>query len=248
MTFPENPSRSFGDLFPEDLDAISPNDLILSHYPGGEADKYFVRGYPQLLVRHHEGGYPIDHLRQTALVFNELPRYGINALPYVPAEIGGEPCIVTLRVTGDPLEDILKSGADSEMITRIDTLWSNLVTYMRERKQNHQPCARDIYTPAQYMFGTIANEDKKELWLVDLGEHAEAFSDRPGYYGYEGLVLRVTNTVLSLEKSLGPHLPESRSALEQALSSVILPPVAEAGRTALQNDTLIDLEQARLLF
>jgi hypothetical protein len=234
MTSSERHAGGADEILPDDIEKVIAHDLVPSGYPGSYTEKYLVRGYPHLVVRHVKEGEPIYVLNEAAGVFNELADFGIDALPYIPVEHDGEAYIVTLKVTGDALKDVLAEG-DEEMAARVDDMWSKLISYVVTRKQNGEPYAGDIYAPDQYMYGTVLDDDEARVWLVDLGEYAKRFSEGTERYDYEREMLELVNTVLSLEDKLRLPLTTSRSVLKQSVGTMSVPRFVKAARSALKS-------------
>lgn len=235
----EKPPFEYAGILPENINELIANNLILANYPGTDTEKYFIRGYPHLLVRHNPEGYPFDKEReQTARIFNELPEHGIATVPYIPVEHDEKPYVITLNVSGRSLDNILVSGKGDELAATIDTTWANLATYLISCREKNLAYAGDIYTPDQYVFGTILDEGTPQLWLVDLGDFASEFLDTPSYYSYEGEILDLTEAILAIENHLKDPLVKSRAALEVAYNKLPIQSYAEHLRNALKSGNL----------
>jgi len=228
-------------FLPDNLEELIANSLISTGYPGSHTNKYFLRGHPELLVRYtNNDTISFDKLESIAHTFNKLPEYGIPSLPYIPMKQGDKSYVVTYNVSGDCLENILANGKGDELAPIMDETWGNLVAYFMLCKETGLEGADDIITPGQYMYGTILNEQTPQLWLVDLDEYTTAFTyyDTPHSFGYEGHVLDLTTSILSIEKQLEQPLVKSRAMLESAFTTIPVPAFIEHLRAGLRRGEL----------
>lgn len=248
MNSQERPYLELSSFLPENIDEIVSKCLMPSGFSGSETDKYFVAGYPHLLVRHNRGGYPIARLNEAARVFNDLPAHGINSIPYIPVESDGEPYVITYRVSGRNLEDIIEEGADAELESQMDTLWSNLSTYLMTCKQQDLPCAREIYKPDQYMVGTVVDEHDPNIWLVDLGQSTSRLDQNPTYPEYDEIVLGMVNTFIHLESRVTQHMTRCRRSLELTIQTLETPRFIGFALEALRTNTPMDLPDDIIYF
>lgn len=208
-------------LLPDDLwKSISPN-LVPSGYDAGSTDISFVPGYDHLVARlPKKDREPLNTLRQTALAYNDLQSYGIDVLPYDLKEYDGKAYILTLKVTGKTLDEVLAGGADEVIIARVDDLWAKLIAYRVDCHDQGKPCAEDIYTADQYMIGTINGDSEERLWLVDLGQ----WTIEPSKPGSEDIYTEdiedLAYNVLDIEERVGRPMQNSRRILEEVAKTV----------------------------
>jgi len=234
-------------VLPDTIHHIIDTDLMLvSEGRPSQTQRYITPSYPDLLIRHNDRSVDYATISKTAKVFNELPSFGINSLPYVPLEHNGEPYVVTLKVEGENLVDIIVRGDfPPDLIREIDALWASLSGYLVYGKESLAPIAADIYTPNQYMYGTVAGSTTPRLWLVDLGEHTNTFKSESEkrtlsrsllYDEYEGELLDLINAVLSIEKLIGVPLVSSRHALVCAVEEMTDRLLVESFSEAIENN------------
>lgn len=219
MIIPESTPR-LEDLIGEaDIHDLIDHHLTPAPYEGRATEKYWVDGLPEVVIRHtHQVPEPEEHLI-VAFAYNELPSYGIDALPYISIPHDDEIYVVTRKMHGVNLEDLLHPDAPGELATAVDQRWANIINYIRGARRVGRPCATDIIGPNQYMLGRTVSDVEEKLKLVDLGTYAADYADSPENGIYEHRLLSAANAIVEIEQALMTRrLVVARAALSEAVA------------------------------
>lgn len=219
----------------EDLIGQEPPEHILEHclidssYPGSNTLKYRVKGLPEVVVR-SDRDLPEPAERETvAQAFQQLPAYGIDALPYIPVEHNGEVAVFTRRFHGDNLEDLLHPDIDPTLLRAIDHNRTHLIKYYTSGFADGEIRADDISSIDSYMYGRTAADPQeiRRLVLVDLGTYVTSYpaplnDDR----AFARILLDLANTLIEIEQRINKKgvLYMSRQACIGALAIANLSP------------------------
>jgi hypothetical protein len=182
-------------------------------------------GRPDLLVRHND----VDS--QSITEGNEAARmawlYGLPILPSAVVEHNDKTYVVTKRVEGTGLLEVLHHNPSPELLSQVDIAWGAQVRNLISCKQNGRTLPEDIGNPKQWMVGRLRPEPGEtadtsdQLWLVDLpckanprqGLSAKSFDH---IYMYE--LDDIVKHILYLEQVGGQPLMHTRVAMRAALT------------------------------
>lgn len=207
------PSPGSGLYVPPNMHELLADGLIPSGLPGGETAKYYVRGYPDLLVR-RSAGLDVDELRDAHNLVTGLKHYGVHVLPSKVYE-GPEPYAadaVTARVHGEALLDMWERGPDEVLVSRVDQLFANVARWLHDETVSGHDTVADVHGLEQYMHGTVSWDPQAKIWLVDLPEYTYD-STR-----YATSAIMLTNGIIDAENAAGVRLPRARAGIERLIT------------------------------
>lgn len=202
---------------PPDIDQLLATGLRDFRQPQGMTDLYNVEGHPSLLVRIYEDRTFLDTTHQGLEAAYVATQYDVNVLPsrlYVADRV----ChVVTTKVVGRPLDELLGNGPSRELIDQTDTLYAGLGRYVMDAMVNHGFASDDIYDPGQYMYGATLQDPTPKIWLVDLPDGARSFAPhRRRDQHYNITVLDWINGIVTVEGATKATLQTARSIAEPA--------------------------------
>jgi len=197
--------------------SLKPADhLVFMH--GGNTLMFLIESHPDLFVRLNFENH-LEDMEASLNAVHGLREYGVNVPPARAVEHDGEHhtdvYVVTKRIDGRPLVELLAGNADEELLAEVDTTWAGLARNLINSKKE-RAIPMDVATPEQYMFGVMAGETQPRTWLVDLPEHTEDLNgDDPDAYIEQ--VLNVANGVAIIQALTGKVMAAAQSALEKAV-------------------------------
>jgi hypothetical protein len=200
-----------------DIHHVIDNRLVPSGYPGGGAAKYFVDGLPEVVIRHTPYQTDLEATIQAAQASNQLPRHGIPALPFIPLQHHGEIYVVTRKLHGVQLRELLSPQAPESFYEHVDQQWSKIPSYLTSGRENAHHCALDIYDAFQYMVGESAADTNEAITLVDFLEMSIDYSQQPERGAYERALLSASTGLIEIEQALHRRLALARTTLHEAL-------------------------------
>jgi hypothetical protein len=221
-TYDSSPTELEGIIGDQNIHDIIDHRLLSTGYPG-YTKKYFVDGLPEVVIRHNAGEPEPEQRDKVVKAYNELPLYNVPVLPYVPVEHNGEIYVVTRKMHGVELEEILNRGVPPFMHTIVDERWANITKYLSSGRREGRDCATDIEHFGQHMYGRTAVDDEDVLRLVDLGEDTINYAKPPFSVGgsYERIILVTASTVIEMENAFDRKLAAARRALKGAIKIAI---------------------------
>lgn len=83
-------------VLPQNIEELLKTSLIGSGLPGSDTRKYFVAGYPGLLVRHNPG-YPLGQVSEAISACKKVLTFGVDMLPAQVLPGPGEDAYVVTR-------------------------------------------------------------------------------------------------------------------------------------------------------
>ncbi|MDB5181969.1 MAG: hypothetical protein JWP13_732 [Candidatus Saccharibacteria bacterium] len=205
-----------------DIHELLDERLLPSGFPGGSARKFLVDGHPDLVVRKNRWQDDLEDAQRVAEAFGRLNEYGVNALPYVPITHNDKLYVVTQKVNGTELENVLHPAVTDDVVSSMDRTWAGLADYMRDAKVSDLVCARDVLAPHQYMVGTTATDPNQDVRLVDLDKFAQKFGEGLDDYdadAYGEHLVYLAGHIVGLEIATGRRLDLSRHSAELALGA-----------------------------
>lgn len=198
------------------------NRLLPSDYDGEETEKYFVDGFPEVLVRHN-AETTVESMRRARDTYLRLGEYGISLLNYAVVPHKGEAFVIGPKVHGKDLLEAIEDG--SVPSEEADHLWKNVLEYHAHAYERKIPIAVDLIGSYQYVFGHLANEQEKKIYLVDLSMNSGSLV--PTTLMYCNSLILLCQSIVESEEASGEKLAGARTQLEKALIS--LPPDYEYG-------------------
>src|SRR6266540_1610064 len=123
---------------------------------------YNVDNHPDLLVRLSHTEDFAEEVAQALASLEDVARFGICVLPSQLFVVDGHCHVVTKKVTGQSLSDILQTPTD-HILERTDTLYSGIGHYTIEAMQLGKRVAGDIDDPTQYMQGLTSGDSMTRL-------------------------------------------------------------------------------------
>lgn len=225
-----NPSQFIGTPLPppeEDFISIEEAEAIITHslIPAGQLNdqhrntvKYFVDGRPDLFVRLNEGESP-DNLRVALQATQRLGQYGVNVLPAQLVDRSDAAYVVTKRVNGRSLDEVLADNPPDEVVELADGVWAGIAKYLFDSREQGLPFCSDATSPGQFMLGTVEGESIPKIWLTDLPTITFGKEDdRFDAFAREVLVL--VNDIVEIEKLSGKKLTLARESCSELVSKM----------------------------
>lgn len=222
-----------------EIGEIIENQLILWDVGSQETTKYLVRDMPEVVVRFNWDEFQsLAEAEHVGIVHNQLPEYGIFSLPYVATEYNNEIFIVTRKLHGKDLMEVVSPESSEQLREKLDNNWANLAKYALRGRQEGFLTAADVFTTPQYMYGRTCTDIEDDVRLVDLGTAAFNLSEDLHLGCYEQRIAYIAESIVELERSLGNRrLPMARTALAEA---------AEQGHDLLTEGSNTELRRAHL--
>lgn len=187
-------------ILPPDIDDLLRTGLSYFREPkGSETPLYTLEGYPELLVRQEDGVF-LDELRLgLGSIYKTIAR-GVNVLPSKLVMVDDSRYVVTAKVRGKLLEELLSEPSD-QLLEQVDNQYAGLGRYLIGAMNKAEYAAGDIYGPHQQMYGTILDDPQPKVWLVDLPNCAYGLGDANPYRGelYNLEVLDWVNGIVETE-------------------------------------------------
>lgn len=181
-------------------------------------EKYYVDGYPDLLVRYNPGDLFTD-VQAAINAARQLRVHGVNVLPSEVIEHEGDTFVVTKIVTGSSAIDALQNSSDPTLIHEVDLTLTGITTNLVLQRNVGKLIPEDIDSPHQYVRGTIEDSSIPKLWLVDLPQYSRDPKDREVFADQ---CLYIANGIVDVEKLTGTPLLLARRELDQAVKFVDL--------------------------
>jgi hypothetical protein len=198
--------------FPVNVRELIDTALIPSGLTGNESEKFFVKDHPALLVHRCEPGDHREFVQANKLT-QRLNGYGVHVPPVRTLMHGDASFAVTQHVTGDPLQELWVAERTPELVREVDTLFSNLGTWLLEEKSEDRDTVMNVSDLGHYRKGTIAGNPESHLWLANIPEYVS------GDTSYAFDVAQLTNSLLEAEGDTGyaVRLEAGRAAVARAV-------------------------------
>ncbi len=200
-------------LIPPEIDSLLGTGLtdFRTHY-GLATHLSNIAGYPNLLVRTYDKSE--DFLPETAQGLTaayQAERYGVSVLPSKLYVAHNRQYVVTTKVKGRTLTDLLANEPNAENLRRADMLHASLGSYVMGQMNRGGLVADDIYTPGQYMVGTTLGDEQHKVRLVDLPDGARNLIPGPKTEEkYNRCVMDWVNGIIETESRANTYLELSR--------------------------------------
>ena len=217
-TTPQTALEAAGFVLPRNRARLLDDNLVPSGLPGNETDKYYVRGYPDILVRRDTDARP-DEFASAQDAVQRMSDYGIDVLPHERLFHDGHAYMMTAKVTGASAHELLHDNPNDALVGDVDKLFSKIGAWLLTETQESRPLATDVMDTRQYMRGTIAGQTEQKMWLTDLPVRVHDNRD----YAYDTAMF--ANCILETEQQAGVRLEAGRQALLRAVE--YLPAVSQ---------------------
>ncbi len=179
-----------------------------------------------------------EHVREIKEVFKGLSTHGINIpqVDFVVGELGwrNTPKLIAMvdEIKGKNLHDMLdfaKSAKEKEFVKNlVQDLFLKLIEYIFSVEKNKSSFVRDLYKPADYMYGKARGDDKDKLYLIDLDPYFHIFSENDKNDDFKerdrsnDLLTRIqffSKVILYWEERLGLRFDKIRKFIKEMLNT-----------------------------
>ncbi|HTE22580.1 MAG TPA: hypothetical protein VK674_06090 [Candidatus Limnocylindria bacterium] len=215
--------HSIETLLPDtDVHDVLDNSLTLLR--SGNTLVHEVEGHEDVIVRQSFTAINmLPDVERAAETFNRLPEHGIPCVPFIPQPHQDQVYIITQRVHGDKLNQLLAPDAEPAIVAETDVLLGTLGGYYHDRKQDGERVAPDLEATGQYMRGRVAGDPAVLSRAVDLEPFDLSFGpDRGQDYEhiYEEYAFWLARSVVDTEQRVAQELPAARHGIEEVLTLV----------------------------
>jgi hypothetical protein len=179
----------------------------------GDTIIFAIEGHPDLLARLNPGN-PADVRLDAKRATDRLLHFDVEVLPSEVVEHRGEAYVITKRVDGVPLLDVLTGDLSDESVEALEDNWEGLTEALVDARETGRLWPPDAASPEQYMVGTLPGDPVDVIRFIDHPHRALNldFGDT-----FESELLRLANGVSDIEARTGRRLARTREAIEWAM-------------------------------
>jgi hypothetical protein len=180
----------------QNISSVLESQLVPLDIRGTE--KFYVDGHPELFVR-RDINLPPKTVQESDRGYVNLRLQGVDVLPYAVVHNSEGLYVVTYKVDGQPLENMLQPGQDDRFINDVDRLYAQLGRFLFGAWQDGKPTAVDVFGPQQYMYGTVKNQ-RRGIKFVDIDMRSGRILNFPGELTEEAI--NIANDIVTAEAGL----------------------------------------------
>jgi hypothetical protein len=198
---------------PANIHALLDEGITDTGMGSGDTTIFAIEGHPDLLARLNPGNPAEDRL-DAKRATDRLLHFGVEVLPSDVVEHGGEAYVITKRVDGVPLLDVLSDDLSDESIEALEDNWEGLAEALVDARETGRLWPPDTASPEQYMVGALPDDPEDVIRFIDHPHRALNldFGDT-----FESELLRLANGISDIEARVGRRLPRAREAIKWAL-------------------------------